>query len=209
MFDEGFIGTIKEGLRQEQRARTNKQSKDKQPNPPGVQDSDPMWLEFASSKMLPTDQLLHDEIDFRKFRNIVSHQYIEVRLHRSRSKEKRSDDRYRSSSREQLDALQKIRVVQFRFLKFRWAAWHRKVDPASHGLRPPTVPKFQRADEDEQDNIPKESREEKTNILYYLHSQTLARRSCPRNQVHPAAGLHARCSGSIPEEYTALLDELN
>ena len=118
MFDEDFIDTIKEQLRQGQKGTDEQQSKDKQPNPPGVQDSDPMWLEFASSKMLPTDQLLHDEIDFRKFRNIVSHQYIEVRLHRSRSKEKRSDERYRSSSREQLDALQKFESFSSGFSNF-------------------------------------------------------------------------------------------
>ena len=79
-------------------------------NPPGVQDSDPMWREFASSKLLPTDQLL-SEITFGRFRNIVSHQYIEVRLHKSRSTEK-------SSSREQLDALQRFDSSSSGFTNF-------------------------------------------------------------------------------------------
>ena len=208
MFNEGFIGTIKEGLRQESKGTDEQQSKDKQPNPPGVQDSDPMWLEFASSKMLPTDQLLHDEIDFRKFRNIVSHQYIEVRLHRSRSKEKRSDDRYRSSSREQLDALQKFESFSSGFSNFAGPPGTGKSTLLHMVCAHRLFQNFRERMKDKQDNIPKESREEKTNILYYLHSQTLRDEAVREIKSILQQVYMPVVRGAYREEYTALLDEI-
>ena len=58
-------------------------SNDECPRPPGVEQANPMWNDFASSKMLPVDQLL--ELERGRFRNIISHQYIEVRLVKDRS----------------------------------------------------------------------------------------------------------------------------
>ena len=208
MFDEGFIGAIKEQLRQESKDTDEQQSKDKQPNPPGVQDSDPMWLEFASSKMLPTDQLLHDEIDFRKFRNIVSHQYIEVRLHRSRSKEKRSDDRYRSSSREQLDALQKFESFSSGFSNFAGPPGTGKSTLLHMVCAHRLFKNFRERMKDEQDKVPEESREEKTTILYYLHSQTLRDEAIREIKSILQQVYMPVVRGAYPRKYTALLDEI-
>ena len=56
-------------------------------HPPGLSGKgeakiDPMWKEFSQAKLLPTDQLLDPDIKQGNFRNIISHQYIEVRLNR-------------------------------------------------------------------------------------------------------------------------------
>ena len=78
------------------------------PNPPGVSDVDPMWKEFASAKILPTDQLLgwetsnqQQELLWGKFRYLLNHQFIEIRLLPDNVDGK-------VSSREQIAALQEF-----------------------------------------------------------------------------------------------------
>ena len=61
---------------------------------------------------------------------------------------------------------------------------------------------------DEQDNIPKESREEKTNILYYLHSQTLRDEAVREIKSILQQVYMPVVRGAYREEYTALLDEI-
>ena len=74
------------------------------PLPPGTDRADPMWAEFPSSKILPTDQLLDNNCSQGRFRTIVSHQFIEIRLISSLGQD-------RKSSREQVDAL--LRFTSF------------------------------------------------------------------------------------------------
>lgn len=135
-------------------------------NPPGVVEADPMWREFASSKILPTDQLLNKNTRFGKFRNIISHQYIEIRLHRSRSKEK-------NSSREQLDALQKFESFSSGFTNFAGPPGTGKSTLLHMVCAHRLFTNFRERRKDEHDNVEKGDREEKTKILYYLHSKTL------------------------------------
>lgn len=85
-----------------------KLSQDLPPNPPGVHDVDPMWKEFASAKILPTDQLLGWETSnqqqgllWGKFRYLLNHQFIEIRLLPDNVEDK-------VSSREQITALQEF-----------------------------------------------------------------------------------------------------
>ena len=94
----------------------NEESKSDHPNPPGVPHSDPMWFEFSSSKILPTDQLLTDTRDFKHgaFRSIISHQYIEVRLIKSRIIGKNSHN----YNREQLDAISAYEALESGFSNF-------------------------------------------------------------------------------------------
>lgn len=73
-------------------------SEDGRCRPPGTKRADPMWMEFPSSKVLPTDQLLDPEMKQGKFRTIISHQFIEIRLISGKNEEQKS-------SREQVDAL--------------------------------------------------------------------------------------------------------
>ena len=87
------------------------------PNPPGVTNSDPMWMEFSSSKILPTDQLIHgeeEEFNHGPFRSIISHQYIEVRLVRSRILGKNASH----YNREQLDAISAYESLNSGFSNF-------------------------------------------------------------------------------------------
>ena len=80
------------------------QSAFERPLPPGTDHADPMWAEFPSSKVLPTDQLLDESCTQGRFRTIVSHQFIEIRLISSLGQD-------RKSSREQVDAL--LRFTSF------------------------------------------------------------------------------------------------
>lgn len=80
------------------------QSETNRPLPPGADRADPMWAEFPSSKVLPTDQLLDERCSQGRFRTIVSHQFIEIRLISSLGQD-------RKSSREQVDAL--LRFTSF------------------------------------------------------------------------------------------------
>ena len=85
-----------------------KLTQDLPPSPPGVSDVDPMWKEFASAKILPTDQLLgwetsnqQQELLWGKFRYLLNHQFIEIRLLPDNVDGK-------VSSREQIAALQEF-----------------------------------------------------------------------------------------------------
>lgn len=87
------------------------------PNPPGVSNSDPMWMEFSASKILPADQLIDGEdegFDHGPFRSIISHQYIEVRLVRSRILGKNAHN----YNREQLDAISAYESLNSGFSNF-------------------------------------------------------------------------------------------
>ena len=66
---------------------------------------------FLPARCLPTDQLLHPEIDSNKFRNIISHQFIEIRLIKSKGNELHS-------SREQMDALVKFQSFSSGYTHF-------------------------------------------------------------------------------------------
>ena len=138
----------------------------KTPHPPGVQDADPMWFEYASSKMLPTDQLLAKDIEFGKFRNIVAHQYIEIRLHKTRSKDK-------SSSREQLDALQRFDSFSSGLTNFSGPPGTGKSTLLHMVCAHRLFQNFREQLEEEMNKVPVKERTRKTTILYYLHSQTL------------------------------------
>ena len=87
------------------------------PNPPGVSNSDPMWMEFSASKILPADQLIDgkdEDFDHGPFRSIISHQYIEVRLVRSRILGKNAHH----YNREQLDAISAYESLNSGFSNF-------------------------------------------------------------------------------------------
>jgi len=108
MFNEASKIAVRKALGNEQNS--------KHPNPPGVNTSDPMWFEFASSKILPTDLLLGPEASFNHgtFRSIISHQFIEVRLIRSRV----LGDGTPNHNREQLDAISAYESLQSGFSNF-------------------------------------------------------------------------------------------
>ena len=112
MFDMDNREKIKQGLRSDENSLDI--------NPPGVTKSDPMWFEFSSSKILPTDQLIADFDDEKnpnangKFRSIISHQYIEVRLIRSRILGQNSQH----YNREQLDAISAYESLNSGFSNF-------------------------------------------------------------------------------------------
>ena len=144
--------------------------KDKLENdtPPGINNSDPMWMEFSSSKILPTDQLLHPEIDSNKFRNIISHQFIEIRLIKSKGNELHS-------SREQMDALVKFQSFSSGYTHFAGAPGTGKSTllhmACAHRLAEDyTLSKFGEISE-----------EEKCNIMYYVPSAML--RDEARNEI--------------------------
>ena len=82
--------------------------------PPGVEQSDPMWMEFSSSKILPTDELLRSDYTHGKFRSVISHQYIEVRLVRSRI----LGGNNHHYNREQLDAISAYESLNSGFSNF-------------------------------------------------------------------------------------------
>ena len=87
-------------------------------HPPGLSGKgeakiDPMWKEFSQAKLLPTDQLLDPDIKQGNFRNIISHQYIEVRLNRFQTTQ---GDRV--SSKEQLLAIEKFESHESGYVNF-------------------------------------------------------------------------------------------
>ena len=87
-------------------------------HPPGLSGKgeakiDPMWKEFSQAKLLPTDQVLDPDIKQGNFRNIISHQYIEVRLNRFQTTQ---GDRV--SSKEQLLAIEKFESHESGYVNF-------------------------------------------------------------------------------------------
>jgi hypothetical protein len=68
--------------------------------PPRVENADPMWMEFSSGKILPTDVLRKvDEDDWRIFQQLICSQFIEIRLIQH------NRDMSNKAIREQVDAL--------------------------------------------------------------------------------------------------------
>ena len=146
MFDPSFQNSLKYKLEND--------------TPPGINNSDPMWMEFSSSKILPTDQLLHLEIDSNKFRNIISHQFIEIRLIKSKGNELHS-------SREQMDALVKFQSFSSGYTHFAGAPGTGKSTllhmACAHRL----------AEDYTLSKLGEISEEEKCNIMYYVPSAML------------------------------------
>ena len=86
--------------------------------PPGLKGAtkakiDPMWSEFSQAKLLITDQLLDPDVGQGEFRNIISHQYIEVRLNKYQTTQ---EDRV--SSKEQLLAIEKYESHDSGYVNF-------------------------------------------------------------------------------------------
>lgn len=87
MFDKDFISEIEGKL---ERAKT----------PPKVTNADPMWMEFSSGKILPTDVLrATEEQHWRTFQQLICSQFMEIRLIQH------SKDMTNAAIREQVDAL--------------------------------------------------------------------------------------------------------
>lgn len=87
MFDKEFISEIEKCLI---RSKT----------PPKVKKADPMWMEFSSGKILPTDVLrTTEEQHWRTFQQLICSQFMEIRLIQH------SKDMTNAAIREQVDAL--------------------------------------------------------------------------------------------------------
>lgn len=87
MFDKAFISEIEEKL---ERPKT----------PPKIGKADPMWMEFSSGKILPTDVLrATEEEHWRTFQQLICSQFMEIRLIQH------SKDMTNAAIREQVDAL--------------------------------------------------------------------------------------------------------
>lgn len=107
MFDPKLHSTIKEQL-----------GHDGGVWPPGLNGAteakiDPMWSDFSQAKLLITDQLLDSSVTQGEFRNIISHQYIEVRLNKYQTTQ---GDRV--SSKEQLLAIEKYESHDSGYVNF-------------------------------------------------------------------------------------------
>ena len=158
---DGFPSMFNEESKVAVRNALQTKDNSKHPNPPGVTTSDPMWIEFASSKILPTDMLIEPDASFNHgtFRSIISHQFIEVRLIRSRI----LGDGKQNYNREQLDAISAYESLNSGFSNF--------AGPPGTGKS--TILHMIAAQHIFQNYIQGKAREDKKRIMYYVPSSML------------------------------------